>query len=159
MRAGSNNGVAQWPLEPAVLSFIILRIGKPSRVTPHLPSYCRNELGCVAGTLGLIFHRMPYRFSAWISGKLWPFWFSRGQIVSGYPFETHLRGCVSKSCLQLLIPQFSHVCSLICFSCLRMSCSRCLMISIFYTSKHMTPKKHHFQDSRQYRDFAPKEGF
>ena len=47
----------------------------------------------------------------------------------------------------------------ICFSCLRMSCSRCLMSSIFYTSKHMTPKKHHFQDSRQYRDFAPKEGF
>lgn len=29
----------------------------------------------------------------------------------------------------------------ICFSCLRKNCSRCLMLSIFYTSKRMTPKK------------------
>ena len=60
-----------------------------------------TSLAFIFSKRGLIFHRMPYRFSAWISGKVWPFWFSSAQIVSGYLFETYLCGCFSKSWLQL----------------------------------------------------------
>ncbi len=126
-----------------------------------------TSLAFIFSKRGLIFHRMPYRFSAWISGKVWPFWFSSAQIVWGHLFDKFV-WLLFKILVAALVPRFSPVSSLY-LQFVSLACAWSVHGSIydfqffFAVQSAWPPQKtplSRFEDnnlkSRQYRDFAPK---